>query len=76
MSIGSRQVNGCCNPLAVKPIFKEKSGELFGLLATTPDGSQFLVSVDEQNPSRLRLKCTKDGRLYALETTGKEVGKN
>ena len=59
----------------MKPIFTEKSGKLFGLLATAPDGTQFLVGVDEEKPSRLMLKCTKDGRLYALETTAAKVGR-
>ena len=58
----------------MKPVFTEKSGKLTALLATAPDGTQYLVRVDEENPSRLKLKCTVDGRLYALETTATQVG--
>ncbi|GAB4814592.1 hypothetical protein N2152v2_001638 [Parachlorella kessleri] len=60
-------------PPPVEPIFKEKSGELFGLLARAPDGTQFLVAVDDKDPSRLKLKSNRDGRLYALETTATKL---
>lgn len=57
------------------PVFLIASddGQFAGLAARAKDGTEYLLKVDPRAPSRLLLKSTRDGGVYALDTRIKQL---